>query len=51
MRQNFDPVHLFDVPPTRGENIVMNRQSKEISENVKQLIEVMLNNERFPKAL
>jgi hypothetical protein len=51
MRRNFDPVYLFDVPQTYSENIVMNRQSKEISEHVEQLIRVMLNNERFLKIL
>jgi hypothetical protein len=51
MRRNFDPLDLFDVPQPCGENIVMNHQSKEISENVEQLIGVILNNERFPKAL
>lgn len=51
MRRNFDPLDLFDVPQPRGENIVMSHQSKEISENVEQLIGVILNNERFPKGL
>jgi hypothetical protein len=51
MRRYFDPVDLFDVFQTRGENIVMNRQSKEISENVEQVIGVMLNDGRLPRAL
>ena len=50
MRRYFDLVYLFDVPQLHGENIVMNRQSKEISENIKQRIGVVLNNERLPKA-
>ena len=51
MRRYFDPVDLFDVSQPRGKNIVMNRQSKEISENVEQVIGVMLNDERLPRAL
>jgi hypothetical protein len=50
MRRNFDPVHLFNVPELRDENTVMNCQSKEISENIEQLIWVMLNNEWLPEA-
>ena len=49
MRRKIDPVYLFDVPQPCRENIVMNRQRKEISENVEQLIRVMLKNERLPK--
>jgi hypothetical protein len=33
IRRNFDPVYLFDVSQSRCENIVINRQSKEISED------------------
>ncbi len=51
MQRKFIPVYLFDVPKTCGENIVIHRQSKEIPTSIEQLIKVVLDNERLPKAL
>jgi hypothetical protein len=51
MWRNLEPEHLLDVRHPSGENIVTNRQSKEISENVEQRVRVMRNDERLPEVL